>query len=261
MVVKPEERVDIDRSGSPWREEHLARYHFAIPYIKEKQVLDIACGTGFGSELLLSNGAQKVFSADASQEALDASKLRLDTYKERSDISIQDGTRLTFEDSVFDIIVSFETIEHIENYEGFLTELHRVLKHEGTLLISTPNALVTKPVEGKPINPYHIKEFEPEEFITLLKKHFEVELAAGQHLPDEYGVAPFLSSFNVTALNFYQKINVFYWKLVRRLPNFLRNQIHRLIFGFNFFPSMEDYTFYEKDLPLAHVMYFVCRKK
>ncbi|MCC6447782.1 MAG: methyltransferase domain-containing protein [Chitinophagaceae bacterium] len=255
------ERVNIDEQGSPWKEEHLARYFFVKDFAKEKIILDIACGTGFGSELLVKEGAEIVYAADVSNDAIAACKLRLQQYdSNRWVCHFQDGTKMNYPDSYFDFICSFETIEHIVDYKSFLKEIHRVLKPGGVFVISTPNALITNPTKGKPVNPYHVYEFDPDELGRLLEEFFEIELSAGQNVRKSYGVAPFLPSFHRRKLSGKEKVNFIYWRILLRMPSRIRNWIHKRIFHTPFYPAIEDYTFLKGDLNTAHVQYHICRK-
>jgi ubiquinone/menaquinone biosynthesis C-methylase UbiE len=256
----PVERVNIETAGSPWKEEHLSRYCYASKFLSGKKVLDIACGTGFGSELLIKCGAKAVYAADISQEALQEASERLRLYGNKAVAQFEDGTKLSFQDDFFDAVVSFETIEHIKEAETFIQELHRVLKPEGALFISTPNALVTKPINGIPTNPFHVREYTPEEFKEIFLPYFTIELESGQHLPDKYGVAPFLPSFPYIKLNLKKKFIYLYWRIMLRLP-IIRNFFHNLLFGFDFFPKPEDYTFLNENLNTAHVQYYILKKK
>ena len=79
-----------------------------------------------------------------------------------------------------DIIVSFETIEHIEIYANYLQEMHRVLKEDGIFIISTPNKKFSSPNTEKPVNPYHHIEFYLENFKRILSKHFSAFTMYGQ---------------------------------------------------------------------------------
>jgi SAM-dependent methyltransferase len=159
------------------------------------------------------------------------------------------------------MVTTFETIEHIPNYAAFVQEIFRVLKPDGTLVLSTPNALVTNPQKGKPANPFHVYEFEPDELSALLKKYGALELAAGQTVSKKYGVAPFLPSLKNRKLSLREKMNGIYWKILLRMPAGFRNFVHKLFFGFPFYPGEKDYTFIPENLKTAHVQYFICRKK
>jgi len=256
------ERVEIDEQGSPWKEEHLSRYDYIRGMVKGKKVLDIACGTGFGSELLLRSGAARVVAADVSLEAIESCTKRLQQFEGLSwTCHYQDGTNMTYEPNTFDIVVSFETIEHIPAADEFLKEISRVLKPGGMLVLSTPNGRITNPLKGKPINPFHVYEYDPIELQNLITPYFEIELAAGHHVRKEYGIAPFLPSFKREELNIRQKINFIYWRILLRMPSMVRNFFHRLFFSSDFFPRVEDYTFLPENLLRSHVQYYICRKK
>ena len=155
------ERVNIETSGSPWREEHAARYLWASGFARGAKVLDIACGTGFGSSILLREGAANVTAADISEEALDQAHGCLRSFGDRAEVRREDCLALTFPKDSFDVVTSMETVEHLPDAEAFFTEIHRVLKPGGRFLLSTPNALVTNPDGGEPLNPYHVQEFTP----------------------------------------------------------------------------------------------------
>lgn len=145
--------------------EHKVRYDFACQFVRDRIVLDIASGSGYGSSLLARAGARKVVGMDIDQDAVVRSQAKygLDNleYRHGSVINIQ------LADNSQDVIVSFETIEHVEDYEQMLREVERVLKADGVFLVSTPN----RKVYGEK-NPYHLKEFERAEFEELLKKYF-----------------------------------------------------------------------------------------
>lgn len=151
--------------------EHMQRYNFAKKFVKDKCVLDAACGEGYGSKML-SECAKSVVGIDVDETAVSQAK---EKYK-ANQLSFVVGTiaKLPFEDNSFDVVVSFETIEHVgeEVQLQFLEEIYRVLKHDGILIMSTPDKLVyTDLVHGS--NQYHIREFYRDEFEHFLKKRFE----------------------------------------------------------------------------------------
>lgn len=254
------ERVHVDEAGSPWKEEHAARYVWASRFTEGGEVLDIACGTGFGSEILLGSGASRVVAADVAEDAVEQARERLSGYGDRVQVRREDGGDLSFPDQSFDAVVSMETVEHVEDAERYLSEIHRVLRPGGKLLLSTPNALVTNPGGGAPENPFHVREFTPDELQALLEPRFEIELAVGQHLPPEYGVAPFLPSFRRDALKLPGKVNFFYWRVLLRVK-IARDPVHRLLTGYSFFPGEDDYTFLPDNLERAHVQLWVCVRR
>lgn len=149
--------------------EHWHRYAFARQWISGKKVLDIACGEGYGSALLAET-ASEVVGADINKETL---TLAARTYHTRPNLhfiaSSCDALSLTT--ASFDVVVSFETIEHIATQAGMLGEINRVLKPEGVLCISSPNKAQYSD-ERNYKNPFHVKELYQEELIDLLAPHF-----------------------------------------------------------------------------------------
>lgn len=174
------ERVVPGTTLSATFQEHMNRYIFASNYVKNKSVLDAACGTGYGSDYLSKKGAKYVFGLDVSNDAIHHAK---NTYKKRDLVfSLANIQTLPFHNEVFDVIVSFETIEHVASQEITLTELERVLKFDGLLIISSPNRKLTSPGRSRnnPWNPYHVLEYTREEFISVLGKYFKVVGLFGQ---------------------------------------------------------------------------------
>lgn len=151
--------------------EHIDRYIFAATMTEDKDVLDVACGTGYGAGYLVEMGARRAIGVDCSKEAIDYAH---DCYGDRRTTVFlcADALKLPFCDRAFDIVVSFETLEHISAYRKFLAECRRVLRDGGTLVCSTPNRRIFSPDIKKPLNPFHVKEFWPEEFLELLSRYF-----------------------------------------------------------------------------------------
>jgi ubiquinone/menaquinone biosynthesis C-methylase UbiE len=165
------ERVVPDKTPQTIYDEHIYRYIFAASLVENKVVLDVACGTGYGTGCMVEKGAGEVVGADISMIAVDYARERFGKNSKASFICA-DAIRLPFGDNAFDIVVSFETIEHIRQYRKFLGECRRVLKEDGLLICSTPNRRIFSPNLAKPINTFHVKEFWPEEFYRLLRRYF-----------------------------------------------------------------------------------------
>ena len=142
----------------------INRYAFASQYVKGKEVLDIACGEGFGSRYLKLKGAKRVIGGDISDKAIECAR---SFYSEEGvEFILLDAQELPFSSSSFDVIVSLETIEHLRDPRRFLKECFRILRREGIFICSTPNAEVTPKIKS----PDHIKEFSPKEFKGLLEE-------------------------------------------------------------------------------------------
>jgi SAM-dependent methyltransferase len=157
--------VDVDLLN-----EHLARYTFAARLARGKRVLDAGCGAGYGSAEL-AHAAQSVVGIDQAAEAVEFAR---EHYRLPNLSFVQAScTSMPYEDASFDLIVSFEVIEHLENWLDFLREVRRLLAPNGQFIVSTPNkAYYTESRGAEGANPFHVHEFEFEEFRTELKAIF-----------------------------------------------------------------------------------------
>ena len=163
------ERLDIqEMPGHPNIEAaiHFARYAVAKNWVKDKRVLDIACGEGYGSYLLKQAGAESVVGIDISNEAIQKAQ-QIFGGNQLSYLNA-DATQLAtlFRDQEFDLVISIETIEHVADAPAFLAEIRRITKPEGIIIISCPNDHWYYPDE-KQSNPYHRQKYHLEEFQAL----------------------------------------------------------------------------------------------
>lgn len=165
------ERVVPGKTPQTIYDEHIYRYIFAAGLTEDKVVLDVACGTGYGTGYMMEKGAGEVVGVDISVAAVDYARERFGKNNKASFVCA-DAIRLPFVDDTFDVVVSFETIEHMRQYRKFLAECRRVLKEDGLLVCSTPNRRIFSPNLTKPLNTFHVKEFWPEEFYRLLHRYF-----------------------------------------------------------------------------------------
>ena len=166
------ERMILNRMNKNTEIEHLCRYKYAKQFVKGKRVLDAACGSGYGSKMLAEK-AESVIGIDISEETI---QYACDNYL-TSNVEFMVGSieKLLFEDNFFDVVVSFETIEHVNEQiqNSFLKEIKRVLKDDGILIMSTPDKkLFTDERSGKP-SEFHVKEFYKEDFLKFLYKEFK----------------------------------------------------------------------------------------
>lgn len=148
--------------------EHLHRYAMAIEICKGKTVLDIACGSGYGSNIL-SQYAAKVVGVDKDAATI----LKASNKYIRSNLKFITGDLESIPNNnvKFDVVVSFETLEHIENHDQMLKEIKRVLSPGGIILISTPDKL-NYSIRPRHENPFHLRELYKAEFEILIKKYF-----------------------------------------------------------------------------------------
>ena len=203
--------------------EHIGRYNFAVQLVKDKRVLDIACGSGYGAAMLVESGAKEVVGGDIDDEVIRAAK---DRYK-NSNLNFEkvNAEELFFNDEYFDVVVSFETIEHIKDYKKYLSEIKRVLRPGGLLIISTPNRKITHRLGIN--NPYHIKEFILNELREELEGYFtEIELYGQRAMVDMNGRVRYIKIF----YNVLLKIGII--QALRRLvPERIREKVGNKIDG------------------------------
>ncbi len=147
--------------------EHLHRYAFAREYIEGKDVLDIACGEGYGSHLM-SNVAASVVGVDISPEVVAHARKK---YGDKATFSVGSCTDIPLDGASVDVVVSFETLEHLAEHELMLKEVKRVLRPGGILILSSPDKL-NYTILPKTQNPFHARELSKEEFRILVAKYF-----------------------------------------------------------------------------------------
>ena len=162
------ERFVPGTPGEIWY-EHWHRYHFAAALVTGRDVLDVACGEGYGSALL-ARTARHVVGADIAPAVIGHARAR---YGAATNLEFRraDCKILPFPDASFDVVVSFETIEHIGGQETFLDEVRRVLRPEGFLVLSCPNPIEYTNKRGV-INEFHVHEPERTELAALLAPRF-----------------------------------------------------------------------------------------
>lgn len=165
-----ERLIDFPLIDSQIENEHRHRYEAAANFVINKRVLDAACGSGYGSEILAAN-AKSVVGIDYSSEVISY----CNSSKKSSNIEYLQMSviAMDFPDNSFDIVVSFETYEHLtaNDQERFLQEIKRVLTPDGILIISSPNHGVWNRLIGGN-NEYHLNELTVKELEHTLKAYF-----------------------------------------------------------------------------------------
>ena len=158
----------VPTEGGEIRHEHFHRYAWVAPLVAGKSVLDVASGAGYGSALLARTAAS-VVGVDISAEAVEHARAAYS----QANLSFMEGSAasLPLADGSFDVVVSFETIEHLLEQEQMLGEIKRVLRPDGVLVISSPNKKVYSELSGLH-NEFHVKELEWSELDALLRHQF-----------------------------------------------------------------------------------------
>lgn len=150
---------------------HLKVYRFAAQFCRDKQVLDVGCGTGYGSSFL-SASAASVIGIDLSRQAIRYAR----THYRNSNLQFlrMNAESLKFAEQEFDLAISTENFEHLRDQRANLREMARVLKSDGMLLLATPN----QEMFVGDHNPYHTHEFSYEEFLGIVQEYFDECLIA-----------------------------------------------------------------------------------
>lgn len=178
MTVFTGERWIPGESPFQVETDHLARYSFASGYVKDKTVLDIACGSGYGSKLLKEAGAVLVHGVE-----IDPESLNFASQYQAWGLEYRFGNICTFRSEIkYQVIVCLETIEHTRSYRIALRNLSHLLTPGGLLIISTPHRARGALLTDKPENPYHTQEFTTQELAAELEQAgFKVTGYYGQH--------------------------------------------------------------------------------
>lgn len=159
MLYTAERANEKSTSDNPVIQRHIIAYESVLPYING-DVLEVGVGEGYGAQLLKKNANS--YTGIDKFEALNKDNL---TDIKFIQMTIPPFTGLT--DNSFDVVVSFQVIEHIEDDSLFIKEIFRVLKPGGKFICTTPNIKmsITR-------NPYHIREYTVEQLQNLMQKTF-----------------------------------------------------------------------------------------
>jgi 2-polyprenyl-3-methyl-5-hydroxy-6-metoxy-1,4-benzoquinol methylase len=148
-----------------WFQRHLVVYRWIADQIAGKRVVDMACGEGYGSDILAAAGAASVTGVDANPEAHEHARLRY----------VRPNLKFARElvedyDEPCDVIVFLQTIEHVQEPGKLLERLLSRIPAGGALYVSTPNVLTLAPKGAeRSDNPWHVYEYKPEEFLELCR--------------------------------------------------------------------------------------------
>lgn len=171
--------ADPELVGAEIHYEHLHRYAFARGFAKNKKALDLASGEGYGS-FMLSEDAKEVVGVEINKRAVEHASAKY----QRENLNFIQGSILDIPidgENVFDLVVCFEAMEHVEDHRKLLSEIKRLLKSDGVLIISTPNKITYSDIK-KYTNPFHINELYFEDFKEILSQYFSNVSTFGQRV-------------------------------------------------------------------------------
>ena len=169
--------MDMSRVTGERSDAHMIRYHWSSDYIRPgDRVLDAACGLGYGTHLVAHQTmASEVLGIDASEWAIDYARLSFSSVNDR--VSFVDGMLPAcleeFPEASFDVILSFETLEHVEDPAALLAEFSRLLTPGGRVIVSVPNDWSDE--TGDDPNPFHLQVYNWDRLAKELSAHFLVE--------------------------------------------------------------------------------------
>lgn len=247
---------------------HLRRYHFAAEVlaaalgerVSSARILDVACGVGYGSNLLAKLKPQSVVGVDIdpaalrwanrkyAREEIPGSTLRRDLRDNLSFLRM-DASKLALPDKSFDAVVSFETIEHVPDGKVLVDNVGRVLESGGVFICSSPNPEATPQIGGRPENPHHVKEFTMDELRELLEPGFDDIRFYGQG-ELRAGAAGDARRAVINTIMRFDRLN-----LRRFLPEWLKNAARKDIYGKDVIKPVEELS----GKPAVWIA--VCRRK
>lgn len=191
--------MDMSRETGARADAHLVRYSLACEWIRRGDtVLDCACGLGYGTALMASRSlGHRYIGVDSSEGAIRYAQANF--ARHGVEFCAAQAERLGFlDDCSVDFIASFETLEHVQDYNALLVEAERVLKPDGRLIVSVPHLWVDE--TGTDPNPYHVHAFDYQTLKAALEKHFVIEARYAQTAPGGFklpAAPPFLEETTV----------------------------------------------------------------
>jgi len=176
-LIMPE-RIELETVNPLLKQAAVQRYVFASKFVKNKRFLDIACTIGYGSDLI--KKYQPTSFAVGGDYYFDGLVYGKKKFSSEVSFCQLDALHLPFKNSSFDVVISFETLEHLKNLNLFLKEVHRILNDKGIFVCSTPNKKFTEKVGIDKVNPFHVKEYMHNELKKQLECFFKNVKSFGQ---------------------------------------------------------------------------------
>lgn len=229
------------------REEYLLylRHVFVYEVLRSRlketdSVLEIGFGEGYGSNMI-SEFTKSVIGLDVNEDAVNFASEKYGT----SNCSFQkyDGGKLPFEDQRFDSVVSYQVIEHIDDDHSYLKQIHRVLKNGGTFYLTTPNRLHRLEPGQEPWNPFHVREYSPEQLQKLLDSIF-----------------PQVTIKGINAEKEVRQIEIDRVKRGVTLKKLMPNSLKRLVYGDFMNKYSTDSFFLDEDASLGLDLFAICTR-
>ena len=177
-VVNHSERLYPDIAPRRGRDDHFARYEFVKQFVRGKTVADIGCGEGYGADIIRTAGAKGVIGLELDAESVITARKKYPGIE----FVVGDATKTGLLDASVDIVVSFEVWHHLDDYEKFITEMRRILKPGGKLIVSVPNRhiIYLNPFHRHMLTEFYRTDVDKEIIEKYLKGYFVVDKWFGQ---------------------------------------------------------------------------------
>lgn len=256
------ERIEANPE-SLYYQEHVARYTLAREHVVPGPLLDIACGSGYGASLLQPACASWVVSVDIDLPALAEAQRN---FGAPGVIFLAgNGESIPCRASTFQSISCMETLEHVQDPDAFLRELTRVLRPDGTLILSTPNRLYSE--ERHLVNPFHIREYSKDELRALLSNYFGALRVFQQGFDNSYhaNVRDYASEIQKRKRQLNPALRLLidrvYRPLKAKVPRSATNFFVRRLLGLSYpQPSVQQIAISENDIESCSNFVVVCRQ-
>jgi 2-polyprenyl-3-methyl-5-hydroxy-6-metoxy-1,4-benzoquinol methylase len=234
ILIEEDSRVKSDNSeecyfdglcmipGKSWNAqmelEHWNRYMTFLYLAESANILDAACGEGYGTNLL-SSIAQKAIGIDLSNSNIRHAVNKYGQNRTNLNYIVSDACHMSVVDEKFDVIYSFETIEHLDDIQSFLLSMSNIIEDNGIGIISTPKPNIN-PVTKKPYNPHHVNELSTDDFKSYLGTYFQYVEIAGQsrEFPCEIHQV-FDNNYDAYAIGIVSNVKEKVDKVIKRLPD------------------------------------------
>lgn len=212
---------------------HLIAYHSVIPLCKGKKVLEVGCGSGYGSNLL-SHVAAQVVSIDIDPIAIQWAE----SHYQSSNLAFKCASiHDTFvQAETFDVIVSFQVVEHVRpsELEPFMMRICNILNIDGVAYFTTPNRLNRHHILQKSQNPYHFTEYSPWSMRRKLRKYFKQVTIKGITGNSEVMKAEWFRGSRVTPIEYFflgptKEVFIYAWRMWHQLPDTIRYPARQLL--------------------------------
>jgi SAM-dependent methyltransferase len=167
-------KISIEDDPDVMVHQQLARLLFLpqVVELKSKRILEFGCGSGLNCDFLLRrHNPRAVVGFDVSKDSVELAQRQYDGLTVKCDDACDPS--LDLDSGTWDLVVSFEVLEHVPDMNNFVRNIRRHLASDGIAFISTPNReIFSMGHEPSPVNREHIKELDREEFEALLRPHF-----------------------------------------------------------------------------------------